>query len=66
MTVSRPRGHISPSIMGAALYCVLLYKDTLTVHLNYNEGQLSDADAELLNARFKANLLSLGRVAGDN
>lgn len=65
MTVGRPRGHISPSIMGVALYCVLLYKDALTVHLNYNEGQLSDADAELLNARFRANLLSLGRTVED-
>lgn len=62
ITISRPRGHISPSIMGAALYCVTLYKNVLTVHLNYNEGQLSDADAELLNGRFRANALAVGRA----
>lgn len=62
ITISHPRGHISPSIMGAALYCVLLYKNVLTVHLNYNDGELSDADAELLNARFKANALAVGRA----
>lgn len=62
--ISRPRGHIAPSIMGVALYCVLLYKDILSVHLNYNEGQVSDADAKLLNERFKGNLLAIGK-AGD-
>lgn len=61
MTISRPRGHISPSIMGTALYCVLLYKNILTVHLSYNEGQFSDADAELLNQRFKNNALAMGQ-----
>lgn len=60
MTISRPRGHISPSIMGTALYCVLLYKNILTVHLSYNEGQFSDSDAELLNQRFKNNALAMG------
>lgn len=56
--MSRPRGHISPSIMGVALFCALLYKDVLSVQLNYNEGQLSGADAEQLSARFKANVLA--------
>lgn len=60
MRISRPRGHISPSIMGTALYCVLLYQNILTVHLSYNEGQLIDADAEQLNQRFKNNALALG------
>ncbi len=64
VTLSRPRGHISPSIMGAGLYCVLLYQDILTVHLNYNEGQFSDADAVQLNERFQRNLIDLGRSAG--
>jgi hypothetical protein len=64
LKVSRPRGHISPSIMGAGLYCALLYRDVLTVHLNYNEGQFSDADAVQLNERFKRNLIELGRSAG--
>jgi Condensation domain len=63
MTISRPRGHISPSIMGAALYCVLFYKNILSVHLNYNEGQLSDADAEWLNQRFKDSALAMGQGA---
>lgn len=62
IAISRLRGGISPSIMGAALYCVLLYKDVLTVHLNYNEGQLSDADATLLNERFRGNLIAIGRA----
>jgi hypothetical protein len=61
MTMSRPRGHISPSIMGAAFYCVLFYKDRLSFHLNYNEGQFSDSDAELLNERFKDNARAAGR-----
>jgi hypothetical protein len=60
ITISRPRGHISPSIMGAALYCVLLYKNVITVHLNYNEGQFTDADAKLLNERFRGNMLAMG------
>jgi hypothetical protein len=64
ITMARPRGHISPSIMGVGLYCALLYKDVLTVHLNYNEGQLADADAEQLNARFKRNLIEVGRSGG--
>lgn len=65
MTISRPRGHISPSIMGTALFCVLLYQEVLSVHLNYNEGQLSEADAELLNERFKRNLLAVGGTDSD-
>jgi hypothetical protein len=61
MTISRPRGHISPSIMGAAFYCVLFYKDRLSFHLNYNEGQFSDSDAELLNQRLRDNALAAGQ-----
>ncbi len=64
IVISRMRGHISPSIMGVAFYCVLLYNNRLTVHLNYNEGQFSEADAELLNERFKSSLLAAGRTGG--
>lgn len=62
ITISRPRGHISPSVMGTALFCVLLYQDVLSVHLNYNDGQLSDADADLLTERFKRNLLATAPI----
>lgn len=64
ITISRPRGHISPSIMGVGLYCALLYKDVLTVYLNYNEGQLADSEATQLNERLKRNLIELGRSGG--
>lgn len=57
--IARPRGHISPSIMGTGLFCALLYQNVLSVHLTYNQGQLSDADAALLTGRFQANLLAL-------
>jgi hypothetical protein len=57
LSVSCARGHISPSIMGVALYSVILYHNELTVYLNYNESQLSDDDAELLIKRFKSHIL---------
>ena len=57
ITISNPRGHISPSIMGVALYCVLLYNDTLSAHVTYNSDQLSEDDVAALNDRFKRNIL---------
>lgn len=62
IAVSRPRGHISPSIMGVAFYCLLLHQNTLAVDLNYNEGQLADEDARLLNERFRSRILAMGEA----
>ncbi len=62
ITTSRARGHISPSIMGSAIYCVILNDNQLTVYLNYNETQFKDADAELLNERFKNKAIEMANT----
>ena len=59
LSFSHARGYVSPSILGTAVFCAVLFDEMLTVYLSYNEKQFSKDDAELLKRRFKSGALEV-------